>query len=83
MEKLVRFWYAPSEDDDYEGTEIFVQMSMPLVAEHYEQRKSEIEDAISSYLDSDMDQGFAELALNVARSFDPDAKIVKPLTFYI
>lgn len=83
MAHTVRFHFVPVEDEDPEGADVFVSMESPDDEEARKVRFNEIEDAISSYIDGVSNWSFEQLALEVAQSFDKNARIITIPTFNI
>lgn len=81
MISVVRFHFVPIEDEDQEGADVFISMSLPDNEKERKARFDEIEDAISSYVDGVPAWTFEQLAIEVAQSFDKDAKIIEIPTF--
>lgn len=77
MNTLLRFKFVAVDGMDTD-VDIFV-----LTSAITNDEKSEIEDAISSYIDSVEDWQYEELINDVFASFDLDYKIVSPITYEI
>lgn len=77
MNTLLRFKFVAVDGMDTD-VDIFVLTSVITNDE-----KSEIKDAISSYIDSVEDWQYEELVNDVFASFDLDYKIVSPITYEI
>ena len=83
---IVRFNFAPIEDEDPRGADIFVKMVPPQAkeGEHGENGYiATIEDAVSSYIDTIAGYSFEQLVLDVAQTFDPNAEIVEIPTIQV
>ena len=77
MDTLIKFHFM---DVDGCGTNVDI---LVLTYEISNKLKDEIEDAISSYVDSVEDWQYEDLINEVFASFDLDYEIVKPITFNI
>jgi hypothetical protein len=78
--QTVRFHFVPVEDEDESGNDIFVTMQVPVDETARQQFHNELNDCVSSYIDSVEAWSFSQLALEVARSFDPNAAIQTLIT---
>ena len=77
MDTLIKFHFM---DVDGCGTNVDI---LVLTYEISNKLKDEIEDAISSYVDSVEDWQYEDLINEVFASFDLDYESVKPITFNI
>ena len=77
MNTLLRFKFVNVDGMDTD-IDIFV-----LTDDITNDKKHEIEDAISSYIDSVEDWQYEELVKDIFASFDLDYKIVNPITYEI
>ena len=77
MNTLLRFKFVAVDGMDT-NVDIFV-----LTYAMTNDKKNEIEDAISSYINSVEDWQYEELVNDILASFDLDYKIVSPITYEI
>lgn len=82
MKEVLCFRFAAIEGEESDEI-VLCEITMPTYPEQRRELLGQMEDAISSYVDSVPSWTFDELVRDVASSFDPDAKIIYPYTFVI
>lgn len=82
MKKIIKFHFMPIEADEVAG-DILAEMEMPDNANECAEYIKEIEDAVSSYIEAVGAWSFEELALDVVKSFDVNARIIEPITILV
>lgn len=77
MKRIICFHYVPVIDEE-EDLDLYGLADIKDV--NY---VAQIKDAVSSYIETVDEWGFADLVLDVLRSFDPDAKLIDIPTIYV
>lgn len=77
MKTVIRFNYV---DVDGMGTNVDIFVLIDKISNDL---RNQIENAISSYIDSVEDWQYEELVCDVLNSFGLDYEIINPVTFYI